>query len=165
MDWSVRLLEMNDVPILLDWYNNEELHNIANAKKYKPYTLEQLTDYWREKLSRPKSNYYVIVMDEQVVGRTSLKKKENKEGFEVEYSILIGVPTLYSKGLGTKVTKYFISEAFLEPDILSVYLAVRTDNVRAIRCYEKVGFQVRKVFYENDVKMYEMRIDKVTGSI
>jgi RimJ/RimL family protein N-acetyltransferase len=75
MNWSVRELEMKDVPILLDWYNNEDLHYIANAKKFKPYTLEQLTDYWREKLSRPNAKYYVILVEERVVGRVGLKKK------------------------------------------------------------------------------------------
>lgn len=156
MDWSVRRLEMKDVPILLAWYNNEELHYIANAKKFRPYTLEELTDYWREKLSRTHAKYYVILVDEKVIGRLGLKKKGNR----VEFSILIGVSTLYSKGLGTEVTRYFISEALREPDVSSVYLGVRADNLRAIRCYEKAGFQVTNDLYENHIKMYEMRIEK-----
>ncbi|WP_419887830.1 GNAT family N-acetyltransferase [Neobacillus niacini] len=156
MNWSTRQLEINDVPILLDWYNNVELHYIANAKKYKPYTLEQLTDYWWEKLSRSNATYYVILFDGSVVGRVGLKKKEK----DVEYSILIGIPTLYSKGLGTQVTKYFIAKAFCDPDVMSVYLNVRSDNLRAIKCYENAGFKTTKDFYENHTKMFEMRIER-----
>jgi RimJ/RimL family protein N-acetyltransferase len=157
MNWSVRRLEMGDVPIISDWYDNEDLHYIANAKTFKPFTLEQLTDYWREKLSRPNAKYYVILVEERVVGRVGLKKKGNT----VEFSILIGDAALYSKGLGTEVTRHFISEVLREPNISSVFLGVRADNLRAIRCYEKAGFQVRNEFYENQIKMYKMTIDKI----
>jgi hypothetical protein len=33
MKWSVRRLGMGDVPIILDWYNNEDLHYIAAIEK------------------------------------------------------------------------------------------------------------------------------------
>ena len=59
----------------------------------------------------------------------------------MEYSILIGVSNLYSKGLGTEITKYFITKSFLDPDIQAVVLQVREDNKRAMRCYEKAGFE------------------------
>ena len=75
----------------------------------------------------------------------------------MEYSILIGVSNLYSKGLGTEITKYFISKSFLDPDIEAVLLQVREDNKRAIRCYEKAGFEKVKSYVENEVKVYEMR--------
>jgi ribosomal protein S18 acetylase RimI-like enzyme len=40
-------------------------------------------------------------------------------------------------------------------------LGVRADNLCAIRCYEKAGFQVMNDFYENHIKMHGMRMDKV----
>ncbi len=80
MNWSVRRLEMSDVPTLLDWYNNEELHYTANAKKYKPYTLEELTKYWQGKLARSHAKYYVILVEGQVAGRVGLKKRESERG-------------------------------------------------------------------------------------
>lgn len=164
MNWSVRLLEMSDLSILLDWYNNEELHYIANARPFRPYTYEQLADYWQAKLNRPNASYYVIQVEEQVVGRVSMKKREYKEGLEAEFTILIGTSNLFSKGLGTEITKYFIAEAFLDPDLQAVFLFVRADNSRAIRCYEKAGFQLTRSFYENDIKMFEMRIGNEKSS-
>jgi RimJ/RimL family protein N-acetyltransferase len=89
-----------------------------------------------------------------------LKKKVYEEGYRVEYSILIGESVHYSKGLGTKITRHFVTEAFLDPEVTAVNLAVREDNLRAIKCYEKARFQVTGFFFENDVKMLEMRIDK-----
>ncbi|MBE7123041.1 GNAT family N-acetyltransferase [Bacillus cereus] len=161
MDWKERLLELDDMPIILEWYNDEDLHNIADVKSFKRYTLEELRQYWTGKLSRSYASYHVIVVEDEVIGRVGLKKKQYDDAYVMEYSILIGVSNLYSKGLGTEITKYFISKSFLDPDIQAVVLQVREDNKRAIRCYEKAGFKKEKSYIENQVKVYDMhRIKK-----
>ncbi|MBL3822097.1 GNAT family protein [Bacillus sp. BSL6] len=157
MDWKERLLEMDDLPVILEWYNDEKLHNIADIKPFKRYTIEELRQYWAEKLSRSHASYHVIVVKDEVIGRVGLKKTKYDDIYVMEYSILIGVSNLYSKGLGTEITKYFISKSFLDPDIEAVLLQVREDNKRAIRCYEKAGFEKVKSYVENEVKVYEMR--------
>lgn len=48
MNWKERLLELDDLPIILEWYNNEELHNIADVKPFKRYTIEELREYWNK---------------------------------------------------------------------------------------------------------------------
>ena len=32
MNWNERLLEMDDLPIILEWYNDEELHDIVDVR-------------------------------------------------------------------------------------------------------------------------------------
>ncbi|MED1107999.1 GNAT family protein [Bacillus paramycoides] len=157
MDWHERLLEMDDLPIILEWYNDEELHDIADVKPFKRYTIEELRKYWTEKLSRSYASYHVIVVEDKVIGRVGLKKKRNDDIYVMVYSILIGVSKLYSKGLGTEITNYFITKSFLDPDIQAVVLQVREDNKRAIRCYEKAGFKKTESYVENHLKMYEMQ--------
>ncbi|MDA2237667.1 MULTISPECIES: GNAT family N-acetyltransferase [unclassified Bacillus cereus group] len=157
MEWKERLLEMDDLPVILEWYNDEKLHNIADIKPFKRYTIEELRQYWAEKLSRSHASYHVIVVKDEVIGRVGLKKTKYDDIYVMEFSILIGVSNLYSKGLGTEITKYFISKSFLDPDIEAVLLQVREDNKRAIRCYEKAGFEKVKSYVENEVKVYEMR--------
>lgn len=156
MEWKERLLELDDLSIILEWYNNEELHNIANVKSFKRYTIEELRQYWTEKLSRSYASYHVIVVQDEVIGRVGLKKKKHNEMYVMEYSILIGASNLYSKGIGTEVTKYFINKSFLDADIQAVVLQVKDDNKRAIRCYEKAGFIKIKSYLENKVKVYDM---------
>ncbi|WP_439876380.1 GNAT family N-acetyltransferase [Bacillus mycoides] len=157
MDWHERLLGMDDLPIILEWYNDEELHNIADVRPFKRYTIEELRKYWTEKLSRSYASYHVIVVEDEVIGRVGLKKKRNDDIYVMEYSILIGVSNLYSKGLGTEITNYFINKSFLDPDIKAVVLQVREDNKRAMRCYEKAGFKKTESYVENQLKMYEMQ--------
>ncbi|MEH7241665.1 GNAT family protein, partial [Bacillus sp. JJ269] len=93
---------------------------------------------------------------DEVIGRVGLKKTKYDDTYVMEYSILIGVSNLYSKGLGTEITKYFISKSFLDSDIQAVVLQVREDNKRAIRCYEKAEFKKVKSYIENEVKVYDM---------
>ena len=112
MEWKERLLEMDDLPVILEWYNDEKLHNIADIKPFKRYTIEELRQYWTEKLSRSHASYHVIVVKDEVIGRVGLKKTKYDDIYVMEYSILIGVSNLYSKGLGTEITKYFISKSF-----------------------------------------------------
>ncbi|WP_257148082.1 GNAT family N-acetyltransferase [Bacillus thuringiensis] len=147
---------MDDLPIILEWYNNEELHNIADVKPFKRYTIEELREYWNKKLARSYASYHVIIVRDEVIGRVGLKKTKYDDTYVMEYSILIGVSNLYSKGLGTEITKYFISKSFLDSDIQAVVLQVREDNKRAIRCYEKAEFKKVKSYIENEVKVYDM---------
>ncbi|AHA72299.1 GNAT family N-acetyltransferase [Bacillus thuringiensis] len=156
MNWKERLLELDDLPIILEWYNNEELHNIADVKPFKRYTIEELREYWNKKLARSYASYHVIIVRDEVIGRVGLKKTKYDDTYVMEYSILIGVSNLYSKGLGTEITKYFISKSFLDSDIQAVVLQVREDNKRAIRCYEKAEFKKVKSYIENEVKVYDM---------
>ncbi|WP_182813441.1 GNAT family protein [Bacillus sp. ME78] len=156
MNWKERLLELDDLPIILEWYNNEELHNIADVKPFKRYTIEELREYWNKKLARSNASYHVIIVRDEVIGRVGLKKTKYDDTYVMEYSILIGVSNLYSKGLGTEITKYFISKSFLDCDIQAVVLQVREDNKRAIRCYEKAEFKKVKSYIENEVKVYDM---------
>lgn len=75
MVWKERLLEMDDLPVILEWYNDEELHNIADIKPFKRYTIEEFREYWTEKLSRSYASYHVIVVKDEVIGRVGLKRR------------------------------------------------------------------------------------------
>nr|WP_267255446.1 GNAT family protein [Bacillus thuringiensis] len=154
---------MDDLPIILEWYNDEELHNIADMKPFKRYTIEELREYWTKKLARSYASYHVIIVQDKVIGRVGLKKTKYKDTYVMEYSILIGVSNLYSKGIGTEVTKYFINKSFLDPDIQAVLLQVREDNKRAIRYYEKAGFKKIKSYIENEVKVFNMH--RIKGEV
>ena len=47
-----------------------------------------------------------------------------------------------NKGIGSKFISQFVRGLMDEPGIKEVRVDPRPDNIRAIRCYEKVGFQV-----------------------
>jgi RimJ/RimL family protein N-acetyltransferase len=156
--WSYRLMKSEDIPSLLKWYNNQDLHETANAKPFHPYTLEELTEYWGKKLGRKNARYFAILLGITLIGRVSLKNLNRST--DIEYSILIGDYSLYSKGLGTSITRQMLKEAFSDMNISNVQLNVRQDNSRAIRCYEKCGFKDIDSFLEDGVWMKKMQLER-----
>lgn len=157
--WNCRRITLDDVPALLEWYNDRALHEVANSRSFEPYTLDELVAYWKRKLSRDHARYYAIEVDGRLVGRTGLKETP-KGGDIVEYSILIGDRSLHARGLGTAVTKRMLDEAFADPKVQVVRLYVRRDNAKALRCYEKSGYRSVHTFTQNGVPMEMMQVDR-----
>jgi UDP-4-amino-4,6-dideoxy-N-acetyl-beta-L-altrosamine N-acetyltransferase len=58
-----------------------------------------------------------------------------------ELGIIIGEKEEQNQGLGTAAIKLILNHAFLNLNVHRVYLSVLEDNKRAIRVYEKIGFQ------------------------
>ena len=57
-------------------------------------------------------------------------------------AILIGETGYWGKGYGEEATRLLLDFGFNLLNLNSVELIVNEENARAIRCYEKVGFQV-----------------------
>jgi RimJ/RimL family protein N-acetyltransferase len=65
-----------------------------------------------------------------------LKRKDNWH----ETQIIIGEKEYWGRDYGTEAIRQLIKKA-KSKEILKIYLEVRPDNIRAIRAYEKCGFQ------------------------
>lgn len=46
-----------------------------------------------------------------------------------------------NKGMGSRFISEFVQRLFADPGVTEIRVDPRPDNVRAIRCYEKVGFK------------------------
>ncbi|RAZ81617.1 GNAT family N-acetyltransferase [Planococcus halotolerans] len=72
-------------------------------------------------------------------------------GYSIEETIygidqFIGEPALFSKGYGTQMLTEFLSFVFNEKGADAVTVDPELTNPRAIRCYEKCGFQkIKKI--------------------
>ena len=69
---------------------------------------------------------------------------------------------LFGKGIGGMVIKYAMDTMLSEKDVQEFYLDVRIENIRAIRCYEKLGFKSlregEKVTYLGKIKFLRMQL-------
>ena len=87
-----------------------------------------------------------------LIERDSLKFVGNIElmyGDGVELGICIN-SSFRNKHYGTEAIRTVLDYAFYILNIDEVYLVVFSNNVRAIHCYDKIGFKVYKIF--SDVK-------------
>lgn len=66
-----------------------------------------------------------------------------------EFRILIFNPDYIGKGIGEDATRMTVEYAFARLNAHRVWLGVNSENVGAIKCYEKVGFKREGVLRED----------------
>ena len=72
----------------------------------------------------------------------------------------IGEKDLINRGIGTKMIRAFVTYLFLNPKIKKIIIDVDPKNLRAIRCYEKAGFDFIQEIMTPDGLAYLMTMEK-----
>ena len=128
----------DDTDDILKWRNNE------NVKKYfidqREVRREDHIRWLKEKSETGRVVQFIISQNERHVGTVFLKNIDYQHR-KAEYGIFIGEEDITGKGIGTAVAKRMTEYAFKELKLHKLYLRVLEDNIRAVRCYEKAGFQ------------------------
>lgn len=127
-----------------------------------PYEYDNAERLYQRELKNKYS--WFIEYKGRMVGVCRLRKQDKGA---VRYSIGIYDDSLFSKGIGTKVTKAVTEFAFNTLELSELELMVLEYNKRAIRCYEKCAFKVTKVIKDSleiDGKMYNDVIMKISNS-
>jgi RimJ/RimL family protein N-acetyltransferase len=101
---------------------------------------ESEAERWFRSLGADGSVEWVIETDSRLAGTAKLHGFEAKTS--AKYAIGLFEPSRLGQGLGTEVTTLIVGYAFDELGLEHVALDVLEFNVRAIRCYSKVGFRV-----------------------
>uniref|UniRef100_A0A7C4TJ20 GNAT family N-acetyltransferase n=1 Tax=candidate division WWE3 bacterium TaxID=2053526 RepID=A0A7C4TJ20_UNCKA len=118
------------------WLQDEELRKLINLKD-SPNREDQYK--WFKSLDQ--NNSYLIwgvsVLDYKV-GVCGLKKVTN---VDAEYWGYIGEKDCWGKGLGNDMLSFCIEKA-KELSLLSIYLCVNKENLRAVNLYKKFGFRI-----------------------
>ncbi len=84
-------------------------------------------------------SWYIIVVDEEDVGTVWLEKETSDEEVAV-LGIMISRPDRFGKGIGRQAIRQAIRKTRDRLVFRSVELHVRTENTRAITCYQHCGF-------------------------
>lgn len=107
--------------------------NISNLDKF---TMDDSVKWYKRIIQHPCK--WVIEYKGNCIGVVGLRPytEDNKAKFSIE----IYDHSVYSCGIGTKVTKMVLNYAFEVLEYHKVYLRVLDYNTRAIKCYEKCGF-------------------------
>lgn len=163
---SYRMLNRADLDELVKLYHDElfikgygEIDNQMKAK-------QQLESWYEQSIETLEEYYFSIWrdVDQEWIGFVSLTDfNEDKS----EAWISIGIkPTWWGKGIGTKVLKTFIADCFFKWRLKTLRLSVFSTNDRALRVYEKVGFQVEMIYRKNqapnwfDADVYQLCLNQ-----
>ena len=108
-----------------------------------------------QKLSQlPNSKYIVAEINGKIVGHALLDPMPLKAIQHVARLTIMVHPTHEEKGIGTEMLKHLISWTQTSPHVEKIELNVRSVNLRAIRLYQKFGFNVESRL-KNRVKTSE----------
>lgn len=139
------------------WWNDEELRGLTSGD-YEPIAQEKINEQLEAHYK--KGFDFIILADKKPVGHIFIQHKKQKKNWEVY--IAIGEKDYWGKGIGTSAMKKICQWFFRKfPKEKKLELEVNTTNLRAIRCYEKVGFEkIKTKHYKKYPDTFLMRKDK-----
>lgn len=168
---SIRKMQHADLEIMARWLSTKEVLEFYGDIN-SPFTLDQVTRKYGARIDGdvPIAPFIVELKGASIGFMQHYKiekEQQQKFGYPANSTIygidqFIGVPTLFNKGLGTIMVRKFIASIFLNTDAEVIILDTSVSNVRAIKCYEKCGFEkVKKI---NNESSWLMEINNSTLS-
>jgi RimJ/RimL family protein N-acetyltransferase len=158
----LRPVERDDLPHFVEWFGDPEVRRHLDL--YLPFSMAQ-EERWFESLQERLDNEEAVMLTIETaegahignVGLMSINWKDRN----AELGIAIGDKSYWDKGYGSDAVRTMLKVAFRQMNLHRVRLRVHEDNVRGIRCYEKVGFQHEGTMRESVFKegrYYDMHI-------
>lgn len=134
-------IQPEDAELWTAWMNDLEVTVPLGDEAYLPYSLEKMRAEVAEAIRRQDHIFTIVeCAGDRPVGRCLLFSIDavNRSAM---MGIVIGEKTAWNQGLGTEATRLLLDYAFNLLNLHSVMLGTFEFNRRAIRAYEKVGFQ------------------------
>ena len=141
---KIRLFNIDtDFDFLKSWDNDERIHAMWSANRIgyplERANLQQVLDEIRDRFGD--EAFVAVTDDDSVVGFFCYSlNNENKEGM---LKFVIVAPQCRGKGIAEEMIKLALAEVFDNPVTRAVQLNVFSENIRAKKFYEKVGFKER----------------------
>jgi RimJ/RimL family protein N-acetyltransferase len=135
----LRALEHDDLPRFVRWINDPETRRFM-AMRY-PLSLAEEETWWQCRYERESDYIFAIETQDKIyIGNVGLHniEHENRRGM---LGIIIGEKSYWGQGYGPDAIRAMLRWAFEYLNLNRVYLTAYAYNERAIRCYEKCGFQ------------------------
>lgn len=143
---EIKPLEIEDSEVSWKWRNDTDIWKYTGSRPDFLITPEIERKWIQKVISEANSKRFSINVNSLYVGNIQLT---NITDFDAEYHIFIGDKNFWGKGISYNATLKILSFAKIKLKLDSVYLYVNTENINAIKLYQKVGFN----FVENKNKM------------
>jgi RimJ/RimL family protein N-acetyltransferase len=126
------------------WARDSEFNRLLNTNATGLQSSNTIKDWLEKDMADSSVNFHAFSIrtrvDDKLVGGTDLEIV-TWNGREAFVGIFIGARENWGKGYGTDAMNILLRYAFTELNLLRVTLTVFEYNPRAIRSYEKAGFQ------------------------
>lgn len=126
------------------WGRNSEYRRMLDASPAYLFSEKATREWFEREQNKPEPDYLLFLIrtleDDKVIGDIGLENS-NQHG-DAFVGIGIGEPDYWSKGYGTDAMEIILRYAFQELNLQRVSLDVFEYNPRALRSYQKAGFQI-----------------------
>lgn len=143
----LRPLASTDLRRCVKWFSDPRV--IRFLGRNSPVTLAEEERWFQDYERRSDEQIFAIEVDGQHVGNLGLHKVDRVHR-KAEVGIVIGEPTFWSHGYGTEAMRVALRYGFDVLGLNKISLDVLEYNDRAIRTYERLGFQ-REGLHREDV--------------
>ncbi len=157
----LRPLASTDLRRCVKWFSDPQV--IRFLGRNSPVPMAEEERWFRDYEGRTDEQIFAIEVEGQHIGNLGLHKI-NRVHRKAEVGIVIGEPTFWSKGHGTEAMRVALRYGFHVLGLNKISLDVLEYNVRAIRTYERLGFQ-REGLHREDVYKDGRFVDVVRMSI
>lgn len=159
---KLRPLKNEDANGIMEWMKDSSI-NCYYRFDPNSITYDSILDFIKRSKTDRNKHYAIVDELDEYMGTISLKHIDS-DNKNAEYAI-----ALRNKAIGTGIanfaTKEILHIAFKDLNLNKVYLNVLSDNERAIRFYQKIGFEFEGEFKEHllikgryhDIKWYGIR--------
>jgi len=132
--------QAEDNKLIAGWQNDAEYLRLLDDDPAQPLSVEDLNKHDKDRHHRDNSFEFMLrtLAEGKLIGFGALWINWNHR--TAGLGIGIGEPEFRGKGYGTDAMRLLIGYGFRELDLHRIQLSVLASNLRAIRCYEKVGF-------------------------
>ncbi len=120
-----------------EWLNEYEIKKLTNTPDF---TKEDQLRWYQSIQNKQDYLIWGIVADSTPIGVCGLKKITQED---CEYWGYIGEKEYWGKGIGRNIMN-LLEEKAKDINLKSIWLQVVQDNNRAIKLYEKSGYQIEK---------------------
>lgn len=126
------------------WNRNSAFWRLSDSGPAFTHSEKAIRKWFEDDLDKDPPKYYMFLIrrlaDDRLIGDIGLGGIDFVRG-DAFVGIGIGDPDCWGKGYGTEAMQLAVRFAFVELNLSRVTLTVFGYNPRAIRSYEKVGFQ------------------------
>lgn len=138
---KLRNITLEDTDNILKWRNSPSVKK--NFCIQQDLTKQTHFNWYNNKILKNEVVQFIIIdkTSNKEVGSTYLRDIDMKNK-KAEFGIFIGEEVARGKGIGTETTKLITQYAFEKLGLHKIYLRVFSNNMQAIKAYEKAGFEI-----------------------
>jgi RimJ/RimL family protein N-acetyltransferase len=137
---NLKLMEKEDVPLLVEWWNSLEFQGeyFPVLQKSKTQALREFENPSPVQVAMGHGEFMIEKKDGTRIGHIGYGKDILHDWIEIGYDV---IPSERKKGYASEAIQILVDYLFLYKDIPGIIICTDTRNIAAIKAAENVGFK------------------------